>query len=218
MKTPFASTLIALALAAAAPAQATPVTDLIVNGSFEQSVTLGNGSWTTLYSAKAAQGWISDAAGYEVRNKVAGTAKDGDNFVELDTDRNSAISQIVQTTLGQTYKLSFWYAPRAGVAEESNRISVFWNEHLIDTVSGNGSAASDWTEMNYVLAANSDVGRLTFRATGRSDSYGGSLDMVSMTTTATAAAAVPEPGTSAMLLAGLGLMAAFARRRTDSRA
>ena len=210
MKTMLVSALIA-SLFATASAHATPITELIVNGSFEESVTLRNGSWTTVTTTTPASAWIPGAAGYEVRNGVAGTAKDGKYFVELDTSTNSSISQIVQTTLGQTYNLSFWYAPRAGVSEASNTISVVWNDSEIATVSGNGSASSGWTEMNYVLTGNGSFGTLTFSAAGKSDSYGGSLDMVSMT------AAVPEPETYAMLLAGLGLMATVARRRKGTR-
>ncbi|WP_295990568.1 FxDxF family PEP-CTERM protein [Rugamonas sp.] len=48
---------------------------------------------------------------------------------------------------------------------------------------------------------------LTFKAVGTSDSLGTSLDNVRLT------AAVPEPETYGMLLAGLGLMGFIARRR-----
>ena len=210
MKTPLVSALIA-SLFATASAYATPITELIANGSFEQSVTLANGSWTTLNTASATSGWISGAAGYEVRYNVAGTAKDGNYFVELDTSRNSSISQIVQTTLGQTYNLSFWYAPRAGVAETSNTIEALWNGGLVMTVAGNGNRSSSWAEQTLLVTGTGGLDTLTFRAAGKSDSYGGSLDKVSMT------AAVPEPETYAMLLAGLGLMATVARRRKGAR-
>jgi hypothetical protein len=53
-----------------------------------------------------------------------------------------------------------------------------------------------------------------FAASGKSDSYGGSLDDVSLTRVAP----VPEPEFYAMLLAGLGLMAKIARRRKSKHA
>lgn len=204
MKTALASALITALALASIPAQATLLTD----GSFE-SVSIANGSWTTLYTSSATSGWISGSAGYEIRNNVAGTAEDGHVFVELDTNRNSSISQIVKTTLGQTYNLSFWYAPRAGVSYNSNPIEVLWNGKEVGTVSGDG-AKSAWSEVKYSLTGTGND-TLTFMAVGTSDSYGGSIDNVKLT------AAVPEPETYAMLLAGLGLMGTVARRRKAAR-
>ena len=48
---------------------------------------------------------------------------------------------------------------------------------------------------------------LSFSAQGTSDSYGGSIDNISVTS------AVPEPESYVMLLAGMGLIGAVARRR-----
>jgi len=50
------------------------------------------------------------------------------------------------------------------------------------------------------------LGILKFAAIGISDSDGGSLDNISVT-------AIPEPETIAILLTGLGLLAAVTRRR-----
>jgi hypothetical protein len=50
---------------------------------------------------------------------------------------------------------------------------------------------------------------LQFKATGEDNSYGGSLDMVSLTH------AVPEPGTLALLMGGL--LAALGVRRAKAR-
>ena len=211
MKTAFSAALMATILAAAAPAHATlSNAPMIVNGSFEQSVTLNSGSWTTLYTNGATSGWISGTAGYEVRNGVAGTAKDGKNFVELDTNQNSSISQTIKTTLGQTYNLSFWYAPRAGVAADSNGIDVLWNGTSILTSPLTGTS-SNWVQQTLAVTGTGGLDKLSFLAVGNSDSYGGSIDMVSLT------AAVPEPETYAMLLAGLGLMGTVARRRRSAK-
>ena len=53
---------------------------------------------------------------------------------------------------------------------------------------------------------------LIFTAKGTSNSFGASIDNVSVT------AAVPEPETYAMLLAGLGLMGTIIRRRKANQA
>ncbi len=184
--------------------------EMIVNGSFEDIgfasgvQQLANGSWTTY---AAIPGWtLSGGHSIEVRNNVAGKAYDGVQFVELDSYANSGMAQTIATTAGAKYDLSFWYSPRPGTGN-TNDIQAFWNGvQLGSTLFGTGGAAHNWTQHSFtVTGTGSDV--LRFVAVGTNDSYGGSLDLVSMT------AAVPEPETYAMMLAGLGMMGAVARRR-----
>ena len=61
---------------------------------------------------------------------------------------------------------------------------------------------------------------LRFGATGRSDSYGTSLDNVVVLTLSAGgnASAVPEPHSLALMLAGLGAMGFVARRRKGGKA
>ena len=211
MKTAMASALITALALASLPARAT-TTNLLHDGSFED-IPVASGSWTTVYAKKAiGDDWQTSSSGYEIRSDVAGHAEDGRVFVELDTDRNSAIWQTVMTTAGTAYDLSFWFAPRENVSAESNKIEVLWNGSIVDTVTGDGYKSSDWTEIKTLrLFGTGELGTLTFRAAGQSDSYGGAIDNVSLTAT------VPEPETCAMLLAGLGLMGMVARRRKTTR-
>ena len=203
MKTVIASALITALALASIPARA----PLLNDGSFE-AISVTSGNWTTVNPAKAISGgWLTSSTGYEIRNNVAGTAQDGNVFVELDTDQNSSIWQTIATTTGTTYNLNFWYAPRAGVSSDSNMIEVLWNGDTIASVSADGKQSTGWHELNYSVTGTGGVDTLTFRAAGASDSFGGSLDNVSLT------AAVPEPETYAMLLAGLALMGTVARRR-----
>ena len=71
--------------------------NLIENGSFE-SVGQSAGTWN-IYSSLA--GWQVGTNGVEIRNNVEGAAYDQFNFVELDTNVNSWISQTFETTIGQ---------------------------------------------------------------------------------------------------------------------
>ncbi|MBL8488741.1 MAG: FxDxF family PEP-CTERM protein [Rhodocyclaceae bacterium] len=201
---------LAAALAALPFAAVAAGPNLLVNGGFEDISfdaglqQLANGSWTTY---AAIPGWTKTAGhSIEVRRNVAGTAFEGVQFVELDSYGNSAMSQTVATVAGRAYELSFWYSPRPGTGD-TNDIQVFWNGvQQGATLAGSGGAAHNWTQHVFtVLGTGSDV--LSFAAAGASDSYGGSLDSVALTV------AVPEPETYAMMLAGLGLMGAVARRR-----
>lgn len=221
--------LAALALAAAgvlatASTHASPVS-ILVNGSFESlPVALGDGQWTVLTSLA---GWTLDpTSGVEVRRNVVGNAQDGLVFVELDTNAgggfdsstNSWISQSVQTVAGAHYTLSWFYAPRAGEAADTNPIDVLWNGTKLakSNGSGMGQNANVWQQYSFEVVGTGQLDTLTFAATGKADAVGGSLDNVSLIAAAnSAAAALPEPATAGLVLAalaGLGL----ARRRPRS--
>jgi len=208
-------TLIAAVLATllAAPTLASAAGNLIDNGSFEDvsfsagEQNQGAGSWS-IYTQ--IPGWTTvQGDGIEVRNNVAGVAVDGTSFVELDAVGNSTMRQeLTTTTAGQWYDLGFMYSPRAGVTGlNNNDIRVVWNGTDVTTVGGNLPAGNlVWTPYSFkVQAIGNDV--LTFAAAGQSDALGGSLDAVSLT------AAVPEPTTYALMMAGLLAVGFIARRR-----
>ena len=206
-------TLIAAALCTlmAAPSLALASGDLIVNGSFEATAQAIN-TWKIYQTVP---GWetVSPVAGsgIEVRHNVAGTAFHGKNFVELDGNKgpgNTTMAQTITTQNGQLYDLRFFYSARPGFTDvASNGIMVAWNGvDLLPELTGAGTSQHDWMEVSrQVMGTGSDV--LSFRATGLNDSYGGSLDNVSLT------AAVPEPGTYALMVAGLLAVGFIARRR-----
>lgn len=200
------TTFAVLLTLAAASAHAS--TELITNGSFEADVIADNTyvTWANL------TGWTGGRHGIELRNDVFGTAFDGNNFVELDTTANSSMSQKVNTTEGQHYILTFAYSPRQNVGVGSNGIDVYWNNELIGTYSAKGGPNGNvWSTEVLDLTGRDGTSVLTFKAGGKSDSLGGSVDAVSLT------AAVPEPETYAMMLAGLGMLGMVARRRQGDR-
>lgn len=188
---------------AAGAATAGPV-ELITNGSFEKNGVAAN-SWTI---KAALDGWTVGAKGAEVRNNVAGAAQDGRNYLELDTTVNSWISQTIDTVNGGKYNLSFYYAPRENTGAATNGIDVLWNGGLLKHVEqDNFSAKTNWFKVDLSMFAVGSLSNLSFKASGASDGYGGSLDNVSLTS------AVPEPATLATLLLGLGMMGFALRRR-----
>ena len=188
---------------------ATP--NLVVNGSFE-STHVNSGSY--LYTT-AIEGW-SQLAGsgdrFEIRNNKVGVAEDGRNFIELDSTANTTIGQsFANLATGAGYALSFWYAPRAGVAASSNGIEVLWNgQQLAGTITADGGSAPAWTQHSFNVIALAGTNTLSFRSVGTNDSLGGALDNVSLV----AAAPVPEPSSYALLLAGLAAVGMIARRRS----
>jgi hypothetical protein len=173
--------------------------------------TLGSGQWDVF--GKIA-GWETTRGdGIEVRNNIAGHAYEGSHFIELDSNNNSSMVQTISTTTkGQKYDLSFWYSPRpdtSGFKSNTNDIKVFWDGKEIDFLTGSNSTSDNvWQEFTVKGLLGTGKDRLRFAAAGKSDSFGGSLDNVSLVS------AVPEPETYAMFLAGLGMMGFMSRRRS----
>jgi hypothetical protein len=201
--------LLALSIAVL-PGLALAGSNLIDNGSFEANAQAA-GSWSI---AANLTDWIGGANGIELRNDVAGTAFDGSNFVELDTTANSSMSQSFATVVGRTYELSFAYAARPdNKGAASNGISWSAGDHSNIVFGTNTDTA--WTVVNTSFVATSTKTTLSFAAVGISDSYGTSLDDVSVTMAPELRATVhelPEPGGYALVFAGLFAMGAASRR------
>ena len=180
--------------------------NLVSNGSFEAERIL-SGSWTTY---KSLTDW-SGTKRVELRNNVAGKAQDGFNFVELDVSGNSSISQTIFAT--GWVDLSFWYSARPNTNSATNDLTLSFGDFSATVHKGisNNTGSHNWQQFTQRIdLGNSGSAALTFAAAGASDSYGGSLDNISVS-------AVPEPGTYLMFLTGLGLLAAVNRRRTAKR-
>ncbi len=189
-------------LLACAAAPAFAQTNLIVNGSFEQPVVAPGGAIVV----SSIPGWTTTfGSGIEVENNAVGAAFTGIQLVEMDSNDNSGMQQLVPTVAGRSYTLSVEYSPRPGIDVSSNGIEVRINGSVIDTIaqSGIGLSATSWTKFSYQVVASGSSTAVEFRATGTSDSVGGFIDDVRMV-----GAAPAVPALSHMVLAGLaGLLA-----------
>jgi hypothetical protein len=113
------------------------------------------------------------------------------------------LSQVLTTVAGQAYDLSFWL--QNSTLQTPDTFAVSWNGRTISGPSAVTNAT--WLQEAFnVIGTGSDTLTFTFRD---DPNYIG-LDDVSVA--ASAPSAVPEPGTWAMLLAGVGFIG-FALRR-----
>lgn len=198
--------LLALALIASPLIASAATPNLLVNGSFEDNA-IANGSWNNRSSLS---GWTAGNLGVELRNNVSGSALDGKNFVELDTTGNSWISQSFATVAGQTYQLSFAYAQRPDQRGAASN-GITWSAGNIGPTLVGQDASTAWTTVQTQFVATGSSTTLKFAAAGNSDSFGTSLDKVSVS-------AVPEPESYALMLAGLAAVSFIARRRGQRKA
>jgi hypothetical protein len=182
-------------------------TNLVSNGSFESNL-ISAGTYTVL-NGNGLTGWTAGANGVELRNAIEGTALHGVNYVELDVTNNSSISQNLGSYVGMV-NLTFSFSDRLGVAAASNGLSVSLG-NFSESFAGGYNATSDnlWQTISRTFYLDGTNNTLTFAALGNSDSYGSSLDKISVT-------AVPEPETYAMFLAGLAALGFVARRRKQA--
>lgn len=179
--------------------------NMIVNGSFEDPA-VSPGGWAVFQTIP---GWTTiSGRGIEIQDNAAGAAFDGSQLVELDSHSNSAMEQLVTTTPGYSYFLTFAYSPRINRPAHTNWLEVLWNDVLIDSFTGVGAGQTQWSVKNYTVVG-TGLDSLVFRAAGTNDSYGGYLDAVSMNP-------VPEPATMLLFGAGIAGVAGMARRRKRS--
>lgn len=190
--------------------------NLLTNGSFETPTIPAGGYVFYAAGSTTITGWTAVGAGETQLTRTEFLpAADGNQWVDLTGyigyDKGLQ-SDAVATEIGATYRLSFYvgdYAPFG-----SSTVSVRINDDpatLFTNVYQSGTM--DWKRKSLDWTATAANVRITFLGVANgalSNNLGIGLDGVVFEKLAPA---VPEPGTYALMLAGIGLLPAVARRR-----
>jgi len=203
--------LLSTLLTAPLLAQAGPI-NLVQNGSFE-SISGSQSNYLALSGgSKRLSGWTLGQGGAELRSNYVGQASEGKYFLELDVSKNSSISQVLNTVAGQWYTLSFDYSNRLDTQVDSNGLawSVGGGFEVAPQLAFNNSKGNVWSHHEWTWQASSDKTTLSFKALGKSDGYGSSLDNIAVTS------AVPEPQSLALAALGLLFVGLLGRRRKSA--
>ena len=201
-------------------------TNLLTNGSFEDSILVPNDTFTNgLFTGTKngdITGWTTvgtaEFPGYWYFNNGSqfGTAQDGQRFIELENVSSlGPVSQSFAVTKNTTYEVSFWSGIRADGANGQDTITAAITVAAVSasgivsstatglTPIGTGATPAGWQQFSYSFTPNSDTtATLTFSNSG---GYG-CIDNASVS-------AIPEPSTIVLLGVSLVSLLAYAWRK-----
>lgn len=154
-----------------------PDPNLIVNGSFEQPVVNGLGSFSSI------PGWdvVPGSPDFEIQRGIAGSPFEGAQHCELDGFSPTAIFQEVPTTPDRVYQLSFAFSPRPGLPLTDNILRVSWGGIEVTTIaqSGSGLVNTSWSVHTFqVVGGPGATTRLVFEDLGTANTTGTYIDDV----------------------------------------
>jgi choice-of-anchor C domain-containing protein len=189
-----------LALATAAQAD----TNLAADGSFSEGA--GAGSFSTVAAGGDIGAWNVTSGSVDLIGSYW-TAPAGYS-IDLDGNSPGAISQDLSLAAG-SYLLTFSLAgnPDGGSASKGVEVSVdgVTRDFTFDTT-GQGKNSMGWVTESILFSNIDATTTLSFTSKDAGGPYGAALANISVT-------AVPEPGSTALLLAGLGMVGVMASRR-----
>jgi len=203
MKNAFRGLFVVAALLGSA---ATSNANSIINGSFETPDCDGagncsNGSWGLFL---AIPGWTAASGMIEIGEYTLYgiTGQDGDQVLELDSNGNAAVAQVVAGP--GVFQLSFLYADRDYPLAET--FDVYWNNVLVNSFNPAANPPNGVMQLySTLVTAVAGNNELKFVGTGGSDSIGALIDDVQLNQ-------VPDGGVTALLL-GAGVLGLARIRR-----
>ena len=211
------SVMVALIMAVASgPARATLVT--LDNPSFETPDASGGGL-ATIYFFNGALGLWTHGNVTVLNNTFSGSDQThsvaaGTQWLQLvSVGAPASISQTFNTTLGNTYEVSFWYeAMNDGthsLYSMSYDVGGTPQSLSIDATGVPGGSMTAWNQQVFTFTAAGPTTTLTFAGTGLVNSfYGPGVDDVMVNDLGN-----PEPTTCVLLLVGGGLIVGRRRKK-----
>jgi cysteine-rich repeat protein len=177
---------------------------LLANPGFETSLVTASDKWDIFPNGTPNFGWnvewVGDQATYNghTRPLIANlelqrgvyTPAEGEQYAELDSDwegptstlngepSSARIYQDIPTVPGKKYTVSFKLSPRPGESATENVLEVRWNGAVIDTITADGSIASNtaWQRHAYNVTATGPSSRIEFADKGVENGVGMLLD------------------------------------------
>jgi hypothetical protein len=200
--------------------------NLITNGSFENTNNTFSGDANKVEilasGSSAIPGWTTtngvSTAWLQTGNPYAIPPADGQFLLDLtgysDFGTYGGVTQSFATTAGTEYVVTFdlGYGGDSGFFGGPVRVNVTAGSSSGTFTSGSGTPnPAVWNLETFNFVATSSLTQLSI--TGLSTAGGEYIGLDNVDVEAATVGAVPEPGTSALLLIGIGLLGCVARRR-----
>lgn len=182
--------------------------NVLIDGSFENPEVTNPAKWDIFPSPAGGWNvaWRSDIpatfgpqnrpaiANMELHENVVGSAFQGDQYVELDSDwggpsdsgngepASTVIYQDIATTPGATYQVQYRFAARPNTPASDNRVEMSWGG-VVENDTGNLAGAAGpivWNLVSDTVVATTTTTRLAFTDLGTANSMGSFVDDFSL--------------------------------------